>query len=357
MSIKIGTTEIENVKVGDTDIDWVTVNNKVVLLSKTNIKSGWVDSYFDGFPNTVTDQMDYTTGLPMCFEWGTKETKKCIEFSIDITQIANFGFQYFDQSSSIQPYGAWNCSFNLAVTLNNSSSPINIPIVITGQTYTDRAGYNFTHGWDGKYTVAVGDGNGNTLFSYDTINCIPISKNPFISLSFRIDLDDTNHPFKIYDKLADTTYPLELNLSYNQAVVSPATWSSDDYPKVSLASTNKGYAFTINDQEQVFRIDITRKYFQTKLAKSIAVRGETISFTIGNKTYYAEQGMTWGEWVDSEYNTTGYFIDNGGGVAVGAGPSWVHYYDKETTYDYDQDSASIIVAGRAYSLTHSGGCN
>lgn len=28
-----------------------------------------------------------------------------------------------------------------------------------------------------------------------------------------------------------------------------------------------------------------------------------ISFTIGGTTYYAEEGMTWGEWVESEYNT------------------------------------------------------
>ena len=33
-----------------------------------------------------------------------------------------------------------------------------------------------------------------------------------------------------------------------------------------------------------------------------------IEFSIGSTTYQAEEGMTWAEWVESEYNTFGYFI-------------------------------------------------
>lgn len=33
-----------------------------------------------------------------------------------------------------------------------------------------------------------------------------------------------------------------------------------------------------------------------------------ISFTIDGVSYQAEEGMTWGEWVNSEYNTDGYYI-------------------------------------------------
>lgn len=33
-----------------------------------------------------------------------------------------------------------------------------------------------------------------------------------------------------------------------------------------------------------------------------------IEFTIDNTTYDAEEGMTWDEWVESEYNTGGYNI-------------------------------------------------
>lgn len=35
----------------------------------------------------------------------------------------------------------------------------------------------------------------------------------------------------------------------------------------------------------------------------------TISFTIANTSYEAEDGMKWGEWVSSSYNTGGFFVD------------------------------------------------
>lgn len=33
-----------------------------------------------------------------------------------------------------------------------------------------------------------------------------------------------------------------------------------------------------------------------------------ISFTIDGTSYQAESGMTWGQWVESSYNTNGYLI-------------------------------------------------
>lgn len=33
-----------------------------------------------------------------------------------------------------------------------------------------------------------------------------------------------------------------------------------------------------------------------------------ISFTIAGTTYQAEEGMTWGEWIESSYNTSGYYL-------------------------------------------------
>ena len=35
-----------------------------------------------------------------------------------------------------------------------------------------------------------------------------------------------------------------------------------------------------------------------------------IEFTIDNTSYQAEEGMTWGEWVNSEYNTIGVYIND-----------------------------------------------
>ena len=33
-----------------------------------------------------------------------------------------------------------------------------------------------------------------------------------------------------------------------------------------------------------------------------------ITFTINDITYQAEDGMTWGQWVNTEYNTNGFYI-------------------------------------------------
>jgi len=41
-----------------------------------------------------------------------------------------------------------------------------------------------------------------------------------------------------------------------------------------------------------------------------------ITFTIAGTTYQAEEGMTWGEWVESEYNTGGYYINVYGHVTL-----------------------------------------
>ena len=42
-----------------------------------------------------------------------------------------------------------------------------------------------------------------------------------------------------------------------------------------------------------------------------------IRFTIDGTTYLAEEGMTWGEWVDSEYNTDGFvYVADMGNISL-----------------------------------------
>ena len=66
---------------------------------------------------------------------------------------------------------------------------------------------------------------------------------------------------------------------------------------------------------------ISKKYIdnivgdiETALDSIIAIQegligsGSIISFTIDETSYQAEKGMTWGEWVDSDYNTDGWEI-------------------------------------------------
>lgn len=69
-----------------------------------------------------------------------------------------------------------------------------------------------------------------------------------------------------------------------------------------------------------------------------------ITFTIGGTTYQAENGMTWAEWCESEYNTNKYFSD-GGGIKDNKGVYNVCLEDDIYTSVSDND---IIFAGYNY---------
>ena len=95
-------------------------------------------------------------------------------------------------------------------------------------------------------------------------------------------------------------------------------------------------------------------------AVTIASAVSRITFTIDGTSYEAEEGMTWGEWVESEYNT-GTFIYS---------TLYNHIADDEATQESyvtsDNDStgkvaaSDTIIADHAYSIyevNHSGGSN
>ena len=75
------------------------------------------------------------------------------------------------------------------------------------------------------------------------------------------------------------------------------------------------------------------------------------AFTIDGTTYYAKEGMTWGEWVESEYNTGGYKAPNGyyiiefvEGTGFGGSGGRVKYEeDFQTIHD-------VIIVGTNYTV-------
>lgn len=70
-----------------------------------------------------------------------------------------------------------------------------------------------------------------------------------------------------------------------------------------------------------------------------------ISFTISSTSYQAQDGMTWGEWVESEYNTGGFYADSSYVLADAS-----HYVSgSNLTY--------AIIADHAYTLSTYGGGN
>ena len=73
-----------------------------------------------------------------------------------------------------------------------------------------------------------------------------------------------------------------------------------------------------------------------------------ISFTIKGTTYQAEEGMTWGEWVASDYNIGGMYVE---GNYIRSAPA-IAICNK---YNYMVSPSDIITDGYAYSTIASGG--
>lgn len=67
-----------------------------------------------------------------------------------------------------------------------------------------------------------------------------------------------------------------------------------------------------------------------------------ISFTINDIQYQAQEGMTWGEWVSSQYNTNGCYVDIDDSIGYSYG--WIG-----TSEDYVY-SSEVIQEGGEYFL-------
>lgn len=76
---------------------------------------------------------------------------------------------------------------------------------------------------------------------------------------------------------------------------------------------------------------------------------QTITFTISSTSYTALSGMTWSEWVESEYNTGGYIIDEYNRIVLDTG-AVTHYVTESPDLldDYKVKPSSVIVANHIY---------
>jgi hypothetical protein len=78
-----------------------------------------------------------------------------------------------------------------------------------------------------------------------------------------------------------------------------------------------------------------------------------ISFTIDGTSYQAAEGMTWGEWVASEYNTGGIRIGESGSVYLEF--SIVHYSFEDG--EHAVPHSDTIIENYDYDTSHVGGSN
>lgn len=94
-------------------------------------------------------------------------------------------------------------------------------------------------------------------------------------------------------------------------------------------------------------------YFSSRFV-AINGGGDVITFTINGIEYQAEDGMTWSEWVNSEYNTIGCYDDGHDITCINTGII-TNAPDGIPLYIYDQDwndgmSGKPIIEGHNYRL-------
>ena len=64
-------------------------------------------------------------------------------------------------------------------------------------------------------------------------------------------------------------------------------------------------------QQSVSALEAAVAALEARVAALEAANVTLISFTIDGTSYQAEEGMTWAQWVESEYNTNGYLSVSG----------------------------------------------
>ena len=90
--------------------------------------------------------------------------------------------------------------------------------------------------------------------------------------------------------------------------------------------------------------DGKRVYSEKKVNNEVNL----ITFTIAGAEYQAEEGMTWGEWVDSEYNVISAFISADGYLRCG------NLGILTSTYN-NVESNKLILHGESYLIGNHGG--
>lgn len=130
------------------------------------------------------------------------------------------------------------------------------------------------------------------------------------------------------------------NLQTNNTNLQAIYSTVNSLPDKGSLPTIKEYVFTLKDGTTV-----------SKFIEDASL----ITFTIEDVEYTAEEGMTWGEWVESEYNTDEFVIGceycddnlhhNGSNTVV---------YDKSNLDN--QCKTTTIIANNAYTEIGGGGC-
>lgn len=108
-------------------------------------------------------------------------------------------------------------------------------------------------------------------------------------------------------------------------------------------------------ETETLNLSFTLNYVQAdESSVSVGNNGTAVSlieFTIAGTSYFAENGMTWQDWVDSRYNTGGFYVKSnsgGGSDFISNGSIRVGILDENKISDYYVTPEQVILANEPY---------
>ncbi len=236
--------------------------------------------------------------------------------------------------------------------------------------YNDKAAFAMNGGF-AEYNNNYGDGNGARVQFEEGTECRKEFKELFLSIADEYVEEETE------DELAGTwvfdDYPTVL--SGNAVWYVNFTSNNGNYDEITIQERPVGIWMWYNSTEVLSggsavdftswtstaykTITITSKLSEvtngsallTWLKANATKQGSKplISFTIEGKTYQAEDGMTWGEWVESDYNTSTYALS--GSIVYNGHGSWVQLNGQSCS------GTDFIIDGATYVHVFASGSN
>ena len=322
----------------------------ITVIMKDSGGDGWAEGNF-GFVSLSTDELEFEdnsghivpkgiTNL-FTFESGTTDT---IIHTVAKDEVVYFRWidpeDASDEEASFNIYrdGILQYSCDDVTEFNGSGTVFELFFT----SYPDQRGMNVTYTVDPTYTVTIpetvtigADGTEKTVSAEGVV----VEKGQYVSVTLA---ENNNFTVKTTEG-AELPYTVTAN---GEGVAAGG--------EILAVNPTDGKTGTANITFDIDESDI--KYAGTYTGSAtftIAVKDvpkAMINFTIDGTPYQAEEGMTWAEWVVSDYNSGDFEVD-GTDVPV-YGPEYMVVCRPDATNAWSDliDSATEIESGLAYTL-------
>lgn len=232
----------------------------------------------------------------------------------------------------------WSASYDSWMTLSPSSGNSNADVLVKTNTYTGRADRVGYIDWNPKGVQSVR----SRVFQSGKAEFVDILSGIHASAGETITINGFSNSSKLTFTLGDGN----LDISIPSYIVNGKTIQNGSLIDGDPGN-NSSYEYTINIQipdimTSEYREIIVTDASGNRVTCNLSVEGvERLTFKIGAKEYEYEDGMMWDGWVESQYNTDGFSIQE----AELDGGYYFLIFDGRERYVYDAETQEFVFVG------------